>query len=182
MSAFYCSRLKWPEFRKALLLNALQRPRQWPQFSLNLAKAMAGNGTALANSILPSYSQSFDSPDLTRLAVTCLDSPPPANETDYPTAEELADVGLDALEHVSKRFGVSATLSEPDGGCQFWPARGLERFTGPWNHTLKNPMLIVSNTASLPTASRRWLANLKIEWSVSLLMLQLFRFWQSLRY
>ncbi|KAF8184038.1 hypothetical protein K438DRAFT_1123348 [Mycena galopus ATCC 62051] len=32
-----------------------------------------------------------------------------------------------------------------DGGCQYWPVRGPERFAGPWNATLEWPMLIVSN-------------------------------------
>ncbi|KAI5114646.1 hypothetical protein M0805_009165, partial [Coniferiporia weirii] len=35
--------------------------------------------------------------------------------------------------------------------------KGPERFTGPWNHTLRNPILIVSNTADpvTPIASGR---------------------------
>ncbi|KAJ3106933.1 hypothetical protein HDU96_008054 [Phlyctochytrium bullatum] len=31
-------------------------------------------------------------------------------------------------------------------GCKDWPARPVERFTGPWNHTLKNKILIIGNT------------------------------------
>lgn len=35
---------------------------------------------------------------------------------------------------------------EPDGSCDLWPTKGREpeRFTGPWNNTLANPMLIIS--------------------------------------
>ncbi len=84
--------------------------------------------------------------EVNRLGVTCADSPPPQNPSEFPTAEELADIGLATIQNVSKHFGASVSISEPDGGCQFWPAKPSERFTGPWNHTLKNPILIVSNT------------------------------------
>lgn len=112
---------------------------------------MAGNGTSLFNELIPdttnrrSLSESFD---LSRLAVTCLDSPPPESPEDFPTAEQLADEVLYTLEKVSVHFGASTGPTEPDGGCQFWPVRGPERFTGPWNATLETPMLIISNTVS----------------------------------
>ncbi|KAH8116069.1 hypothetical protein DFH11DRAFT_1258135 [Phellopilus nigrolimitatus] len=102
--------------------------------------------------LLPKY-VSYPAPDLSssgdlaRLAVTCLDSPPPASSSEFPTPEELSDIGLSTIREVSRHFGMSVSISEPDGGCQFWPVKGPERFTGPWNHTLKNPILIVSNTA-----------------------------------
>lgn len=112
---------------------------------------MSGNGTALFNKIVPDYH--IDNPpslsasqDLTRLAVTCLDSPPPDSLENYPTAEQLADQGLKTLQDGSIHFGLSTGITEPDGGCQYWPVKGPERFTGPWNATLKTPMLIVSNT------------------------------------
>ncbi|KAE9396452.1 hypothetical protein BT96DRAFT_996708 [Gymnopus androsaceus JB14] len=85
--------------------------------------------------------------DLARLAVTCLDSPRPASPEAFPTAEDLAEQGLKALREVSPHFGLSTGVSEPDGGCQYWPVDGPERFTGPWNATLETKMLIVSNTA-----------------------------------
>jgi hypothetical protein len=31
--------------------------------------------------------------------------------------------------------------------CHRWPARAVERFTGPWNSTLKNPIIIIGNKA-----------------------------------
>lgn len=128
---------------------ALQRPRAWPEFSTSLAFAMSGNGTSLYNQLLRNVGvpEPLRS-DLARLAVTCIDSPPPDTKDDFPTPEELADIGMETIANVSRRFGMSVSISEPDGGCQFWPVRGPERFTGPWNHTLANPMLIVSNTVS----------------------------------
>lgn len=131
-----------------LLLIFLQRPVLWVQATHSLAEAMAGNGTALHNYMTQRGGS------VTRLGVTCIDSPPPATYKDFPTPEDLADEGLRALEEVSIHFGLSTGISEPDGGCQFWPAKGPERFTGPWNATLEHPMLIVSNTVRcIPSAN-----------------------------
>ncbi|THH10618.1 hypothetical protein EW145_g1198 [Phellinidium pouzarii] len=103
---------------RALLLISVETPLLWQRVSNYLAAAMAGDGTELLNFLGPRYAS-----DLERLAVTCLDSPPPASASEFPTADEL----------------------------------GPERFTGTWNHTLNNPILIVSNTADpvTPLASGR---------------------------
>jgi hypothetical protein len=82
--------------------------------------------------------------DLSREAITCLDS---WADGKPPTAEELADQGLKTLRDVPKHFGVAMGVFEHDVGCEYWPARGPERFTGPWNATLEYPMLVISNTA-----------------------------------
>lgn len=131
----------------------MEAPSRWTVAAASLAEAMSGNGTTWLNTLLPTYNIVSEpdlsaAADLSRLAVTCLDSPPPADESEYPTAEELADIDLGTIKDVSRHFGASVGISEPDGGCQFWPVTGPERFTGPWNHTLRNPMLIVSNTVS----------------------------------
>ena len=136
----------------------MEAPATWVLLADQLAEAMAGNGTRMLNRLLPSYGMlapdlSFSS-DLARLAVTCLDSPPPAHVSELPTPELLADIGLETIRTVSKHFGMSISISEPDGGCQFWPVRGPERFEGPWNHTLSNPILIISNTVRPITATR----------------------------
>lgn len=134
----------------------LQRPTNWPIAARAFASAMSGNATELYNYIVRPLPGSSGSPwptvamnrDLVRLAVTCLDSPRPASEKEFPTAEDLANQGLKALREVSEHFGLSTGVSEPDGGCQYWPVDGPERFTGPWNASLEREMLIVSNTVS----------------------------------
>ncbi|KAJ6535070.1 hypothetical protein B0H19DRAFT_1383313 [Mycena capillaripes] len=60
--------------------------------------------------------------------------------------EDLAAEFLNTMREVPPHFGASVLVGEPDSGCQYWPARGPERFAGPWNATLELPMLIVSNT------------------------------------
>ncbi|KAJ7101484.1 hypothetical protein B0H15DRAFT_816241 [Mycena belliarum] len=133
---------------RGLLLMYLERPLQWADSALALAEAMAGNGTRLfvkltsEDPIPPATART----DLVRLGVTCLDSPPPASRADVPSAEDLVAEFLRTLRGVSRHFGASVSVGEPDGGCQYWPVRGPERFVGPWNATLDWPMLIVSNT------------------------------------
>lgn len=136
-----------------MLVVFMEVPAGWPVAAQYLAEAMSGNGTSILNMILPQYTSEprpdlSYSADLSRLAVTCLDSPPPKDESEYPTAELLADIGLGTLKSVSRHFGMSLTVTEPDGGCQFWPVNAPERFTGPWNHTLRNPILVVSAMVS----------------------------------
>jgi hypothetical protein len=46
--------------------------------------------------------------------------------------------------------------------CHKWPVRAVERFHGPWNHTLAWPILIIGNTADpvTPLASAKVLADM----------------------
>ncbi|KAF8579923.1 alpha/beta-hydrolase [Ramaria rubella] len=119
------------------LFTSLQRPTEWPLMSQALSQAIKGDGTALLNRIQGSFPA-----DLERSAVSCNDNLPGS----WPTNEEVIDESLDVLKTVS-RFAMSVVTTEPDSGCQFWPVTPPERFEGPWNHTLKNPILIHSNTA-----------------------------------
>ncbi|CAK5277922.1 unnamed protein product [Mycena citricolor] len=130
---------------RSLLLMYLERPPQYAEAALAFSQAMAGNGTLLFNKLVTKRPDSVPHTDLTRLGVTCMDSPPPASRRDIPTPEDLAKALLLAME-ASPHFGASVLVGEPDGGCQYWPVRGPERFAGPWNATLEWPMLIVSNT------------------------------------
>jgi hypothetical protein len=135
---------------RGLLFLSLEIPLLQPRIARAIADAIDDrNATMLISYTLqpightPAHSQSDD---LSRLAVTCADSPyKPA-----PTAEDIADELIAGLEHTSSHFGASPIASEPDGGCQFWPTRGRtpERFTGPWNASLEYPLLIVGNTVS----------------------------------
>ncbi|KAI0672369.1 TAP-like protein-domain-containing protein [Trametes maxima] len=127
---------------RLFLLGALESPTSWPGAAKAFARAMAGDGTAVLNTL---QSGQFLR-DLERSAVSCNDNKPfPA-----PTPEEVIDEQLYALEHVS-RFALAVVVSEPDAGCQFWPVTPPERFLGPWNSTLRNPVLIISNTADPAT-------------------------------
>ncbi|KAI0772753.1 TAP-like protein-domain-containing protein [Trametes elegans] len=119
------------------LLGVIARPSTWPTKAQYLAWALAGNASALLDDLQSgTYLR-----DLERSAVSCNDNKP----FDPPTPEEIIDEQLDVLKTVS-RFSLSMVVSEPDAGCQYWPVTPPERFLGPWNHTLSNVMLIISNT------------------------------------
>ncbi|KAI0658733.1 TAP-like protein-domain-containing protein [Cubamyces menziesii] len=127
---------------RLFLLGALESPPSWPSAAQAFDQAMQGDGTDVLNGVRDAQYLN----DLERSAVSCNDNKPfPA-----PTPEEVIDEQLYVLEHVS-RFGLAVVVSEPDAGCQFWPVTPPERFLGTWNHTLRNPMLIISNTADPAT-------------------------------
>lgn len=89
----------------------MESPVSWPVAAKGFANAMAGDGRDLLNMLLPKYlavpaPDLSSSADLSRLAVTCLDSPPPASAEEFPTAEELADIGLGTIKEVSRHFGM----------------------------------------------------------------------------
>ncbi|QRW05427.1 Abhydrolase domain-containing protein [Ceratobasidium sp. AG-Ba] len=125
------------------------RPAGWPGIAQSLKAAMNGDPTPIMNGLVPDLTRDVaDKGDLYRQAVTCVDSLPFSdNPSTWPTAEKLADLAINRIKKVSLHFGISATLSEPDGGCEFWPQRAVERFNGPWNHTLAFPTLIASTLA-----------------------------------
>ena len=120
--------------RGKLGLRTLQIPMTWPQAAQALAEAMGGNGTAILNTPIFSISS-----DLQRSAVSCNDNRP----FSPPSPEEVIDEALDVFHNVSRLVFATIT-TEPDAGCQYWPVTPPERFLGPWNHTLRNPILIAN--------------------------------------
>ena len=115
---------------------SLERPSRWPAVAQLFNQAMSGNATELLNNI----QQSGSTVDLERSAVTCND----ANPFLPPSIEELVDEYLFDYYNVS-RFIFGILTSEPDAGCQYWPFTPPERFEGPWDHVLRNPILILSS-------------------------------------
>jgi hypothetical protein len=124
---------------RGALYRALEQPRTQPQVARAFAAAIQDRNATLFLSMIftpvagpPGHSGGAD---LARLAVTCADSP----WKPVPTAEDVADELLAGLQVNSPHFGASPIITEPDGGCHFWPTRGRapERFTGPWNASLE---------------------------------------------
>lgn len=111
-------------------------PLSWPHAAEALAQALAGSGTAVLDAVQPRPDG-----DLTRSAVACNDQKPFA----LPPAETVVDELLDVFHKVS-RLSFTVVTTEPDAGCQYWPVIPPERFQGPWNNTLSNRILILSNT------------------------------------
>lgn len=123
------------------LFRVLQDPSEWRYAAQRIADAMRGDGTAIGCALLSGRMAIGVAPSLVRSAVSCNDNAPFA----APSPEIVVDEILDVFDNVS-RFAFSVMTTEPDGGCQYWPVTPPERYLGPWNHTLRNPILIVSNT------------------------------------
>ncbi|EJT96862.1 hypothetical protein DACRYDRAFT_102606 [Dacryopinax primogenitus] len=136
---------------RGFLFQTLAVPSTWPKAAGILAAAMAGEGKLLLTQ------KGFYPPpqDMSRQAVTCNDALPLTPST-APSYDEVLDELLDVM-HTQTKFVWNVLTSEPDSGCQYWPVSPPERFTGPWNHTLRNPIVIFSNTAdpATPISSAR---------------------------
>ncbi|QRV95060.1 Abhydrolase domain-containing protein [Ceratobasidium sp. AG-Ba] len=147
---------------RSKLFDAMEDPFAWPQFAVLLDKAMNGDPAPFMNPILPDLARDrFDHAELARYAVTCSDARP-FNKSDpasFPTPESLARRIVARVNNTSRHFGASPGLTDIDGGCQFWPVEGIERYTGPWNKTLANPILVISSTVDpiTPLASAKFI-------------------------
>ncbi|EJT96861.1 hypothetical protein DACRYDRAFT_85260 [Dacryopinax primogenitus] len=133
------------------MFRMLQQPLLWPTAGSALKEAIDGNGHPL----LLLHAAGTRVADLERQAVSCNDAPKPPLYVP-PTNEQLVDEILGVSKEVT-RFAFSVLTTEPDAQCHYWPVTPPERFTGPWNHTLRNPTLVLSNTADpvTPIASAR---------------------------
>jgi hypothetical protein len=53
---------------------------------------------------------------------------------------------------------VGSQFPQPAHFCHRWPVRAVERYAGPWNSTLANPILIIGNKADPATPFKDALA------------------------
>ncbi|CAE6446454.1 unnamed protein product [Rhizoctonia solani] len=149
---------------RSKLFDAMEAPPRWPAFARDLEDAIKGNPAPLLNKVLPDPARDrFDHGNMARYAVTCIDSLP-FNKSDpstFPTPEYLAQRVVQRVNSTSKYFGGSTGLTDIDGGCQFWPVDGIERYAGPWNRTLANPVMVISSSVDpiTPLASAKFINN-----------------------
>ncbi|KAJ3247208.1 hypothetical protein HDU78_005015 [Chytriomyces hyalinus] len=122
---------------------------QWASYAKDLAKAVNdGNATSLINRFAPSFVQdscalSDTSGENGMYGVTCLDT----NGNDV-GLEEWNSAAED-IEKVSSLFGKTSLWNYLP--CKYWKVRPTERYTGPWNQTLKNKVLLIGNTLDIVT-------------------------------
>jgi hypothetical protein len=116
-------------------------------------------------SILKRQQSSFESspaPDYTFQAISCGDSVDPGSTTTQMVFDELVRVAKDVsgfcMPYLSFRYYIVAhhdlvapQFPQPAHECHLWPFRAAERYAGPFNAQLPNPMLVIGNTADPTT-------------------------------
>ncbi|KZO93671.1 alpha/beta-hydrolase [Calocera viscosa TUFC12733] len=126
------------------LFRAMYIPRTWQARAAMLEEAMLGNGTRMLDLLQQEVElnkTTIAQTALAFIAVSCTDALPYTDEERKHDIEEM-------LDSVKKSFKVApnfATIDFPDL-CHLWPVEQKERFTGPWNHTLANDILVIGNT------------------------------------
>ena len=125
----------------------LYRPREWPTLASNLAAALVGNGVPIVNYALDKIELNTTIPAKTTsaiYAVTCVDTPDFEGVDRQKAIDDVVDEMAIAQRLTSRHF----SALEIDV-CHHWSAREVERFTGPFNHTLSNEILVIGNTADV---------------------------------
>ncbi|KAI4518937.1 hypothetical protein K525DRAFT_287718 [Schizophyllum commune Loenen D] len=138
-----------PEFRQTIF-NYLYAPTAWSAFatftagyeeSLNALAANASVPSALALQLTDGKRAYNPGAYAGFLAIACGDSLDAGNTTMRDGFDTIVKVSQD----VSAMFGPrwwEATMS----ACFAWPARAVERYTGPFDKQLKNPILVIGNS------------------------------------
>ncbi|GAB1525263.1 hypothetical protein RhiTH_008421 [Rhizoctonia solani] len=115
-------------FRNLSLLSNSPQKRWLLEPLSDISRRQASNNGTTNNDPAPDYS--FQ-------GVTCADAADAGNVT----TKDVFDFLVDVTREVSPMFGPQWT----DGGlyCHRWPVRAVERYTGPWNKKLANPILVI---------------------------------------
>ena len=121
----------------------LGRPVSWPQIAAGLEQAASGNGSAIETALKPQralYQSALNS----ATALQCADKPRPrVGPQAWPSI-------LGRLTRVSPYFAVNGWwLAVP---CAAWPLLNADRYSGPWNRSTHNPILVVGNRYDPQTA------------------------------
>ncbi|KAL1725876.1 Alpha/Beta hydrolase protein [Schizophyllum commune] len=136
------------EFR-SLLNGAMYAPTQWSSLATVIAvysgalQLLAANQTvppALAQLSAQAKNDFSTSPTYGLQAVTCADSVDAGNMTMRGAFDAIVNASTNVSPMFGPQWGTAGAL------CFAWPARAVERYTGPWNNKLKNPILVIGNT------------------------------------
>jgi pimeloyl-ACP methyl ester carboxylesterase len=121
----------------------LGRPASWPQIAAGLEMAASGNGSAIETALhrsRPFYQSALNS----ATALQCADKPRPRlGPQAWPSI-------IGRLTRVSPFLPVTGWwLAVP---CAAWPVVNADRYTGPWNRSTPNPVLVIGTRYDPQTA------------------------------
>jgi pimeloyl-ACP methyl ester carboxylesterase len=118
------------------LFARLGHPDTWPQLAQELNQAADGDGSALATASRQLFRRFRASPTGDGFSgIWCADSPARQRSRAWPKV-------IDRLTRASRTRGpvLGWWAWAP---CASWRARSADRYTGPWNATTKNPILVM---------------------------------------
>ncbi|KZV91479.1 alpha/beta-hydrolase [Exidia glandulosa HHB12029] len=128
---------------RQLLFAGTYKPSLWPGIAKILADVARGDGAAaleLIDSTVELDESKQAETSLSSSATICSDAPPIPEGID--NLGELTDAVVRMYED-----GLTLFASRILVGCHNWRLRAPKRFTGPFNHTLSNTILVIGNTA-----------------------------------
>ncbi|KAH7335772.1 TAP-like protein-domain-containing protein [Rhizoctonia solani] len=146
---------------RGLLWSGMYHPREWPALAQNLAQISAALSNSTNSTSTPkarslyyrTHPMSFirrdnanssdPATDYAYQAITCADAVDAGNSTTKQGFETVVDL----TDNYSRMF--TPFIGWYAGGmyCHHWPVRAVERFTGPFNHTLKSKIMVIGNLA-----------------------------------
>ncbi|KEP46988.1 putative hydrolase [Rhizoctonia solani 123E] len=141
---------------RSRIFRGMYSPSSWPTLALELAevanevldsanhetkRSLPTSPIDMQSAVEKTSANADPAPDYAFQGVTCADALDAGNTT-------TKDV-FDFLVHVTRTVSPMFGPSWGDGGfyCHRWPVRAVERYTGPWNKTLANPILVIGNKA-----------------------------------
>jgi pimeloyl-ACP methyl ester carboxylesterase len=131
-------RLTYGDALSAIVVDMSVGPAEWPILAAQLDQAAHGDGSELlrrSRILTQAFSSQRVAPGLAAVALICADSP----ARQGPRAWRKV---VDRLTGVSFIYGpvLSWWRWAP---CASWPVRSGDRYTGPWNATTENPILVI---------------------------------------
>ncbi|CCO33747.1 Putative hydrolase Mb2247c OS=Mycobacterium bovis (strain ATCC BAA-935 / AF2122/97) GN=Mb2247c PE=3 SV=1 [Rhizoctonia solani AG-1 IB] len=141
---------------RSVLHMGMYSPTGWPQLAKELVEyigylqnlSLLSNSTQKRSPRTPLFdlghrqvSNDEEAVDYSFQGVTCADAIDAGNTTTKDVFDSLVKV----TREVSPMFGPS--WGDAGFYCHRWPVRAVERYTGPWNKKLANPILVIGNEA-----------------------------------
>ena len=130
--------LTYGDALSAIVVNMSGSPGSWPDLAAALEAAAEGDGSQLlaaSRALTTAFSSETSAPGLPAVGLTCADSPARQGPHAWRSVVER-------LSGVSFAYGpvLSWWRWAP---CASWPVRSADRYTGPWNVTTSNPILVI---------------------------------------
>ncbi|KAH7093917.1 TAP-like protein-domain-containing protein [Auriculariales sp. MPI-PUGE-AT-0066] len=155
---------------KQLLFTAMYAPATWPGVASLLADVLSGDGSRLLAS-LPVVELNSTKAASTLFAfnqVVCSDAPELSPKAASTAVEKLQAEVIRLYEEDGNKYFAASMMS----ACHAWPVRPARRFEGPFNNTLRNPILVIGNTADPVTPLRNAMRVNKLLGNSSRLIIQ----------